>query len=661
MSDWHEIERLIEEGRQQAVEGPLTDDADLWQSVANYTLLADFPDPNDIAKEVLTRFFAALGTHPLPAQEITSLFVEIAADLWRTEALHQIPPTPPEGGTLLEIGTWRDELLAMRARVQDPDRTQEAFITCLVKAFVYISRRLPEIAHYQEPEPAPFTVQLTDYMASLPDVTEDMRTVFDTPEPKALHLFTRLEENPFDRLLNVELPFDIPMQTRGEHTAIVAGSGHGKTQLLQTITATDLEREDPPGLIVLDSTGAMTDAIQRLACFSDRLQDRILILDPKDDPAPALNLLDLNTARYQQYSRRERQALENEIVNLFGYVFSSAGTPLTQLMSGPFAYAVQLALSIPNATLDTLKSILEDKARTFETSLHRSHVEQLDYETYKPIVDYFRNRYYSQSADRRNQIADRIDMVLKNTVIAEMLNAKVHKVDFFDAMNRGATILVNTSQEILHDDSTFFGRYVIARVMAAAFERASLPRSKRKQCFLVVDEAAPYFDDEQFPKLLTRVRQYGLGAVVAFQDLGQATQKLQSAIASSTAVKFAGGLGHDDARWLGREMRRDTDFLLAHQRQPGRRPKWTEFACYARGLTTDGAISLTIPFGTLERMEQMSEADHAELLERNRQRVAASYERRMPPPPTPAPAPPIATESADTPHRPRRASAKDSF
>ena len=45
--------------------------------------------------------------------------------------------------------------------------------------------------------------------------------------------------------------------------AIVAGSGWGKTQLLQSIIADDLERDDPPGLVIVDSTGAMpTEAIR---------------------------------------------------------------------------------------------------------------------------------------------------------------------------------------------------------------------------------------------------------------------------------------------------------------------------------------------------------------------------------------------------------------
>jgi hypothetical protein len=132
--------------------------------------------------------------------------------------------------------------------------------------------------------------------------------------------------------------------------------------------------------------------------------------------------------------------------------------------------------------------------------------------------------------------------------------SNVNKLDFFDELNRGTIILVNTSENLLKDGSATFGRYIIARVVAAAFERAPIPLDERRQAFLIVDEAAPYFD-KTFEKLLNRVRQFKLGVVIAFQNLEQASEKLRSTIASSTAIKYAGGTGYNDARWLAREMR----------------------------------------------------------------------------------------------------------
>ena len=62
---------------------------------------------------------------------------------------------------------------------------------------------------------------------------------------------------------------------------VVGGSGHGKTQLLQRLILDDLQREQPPALIIVDSQGEMLRKIQQLDLFApgrplaDRLSSSI--------------------------------------------------------------------------------------------------------------------------------------------------------------------------------------------------------------------------------------------------------------------------------------------------------------------------------------------------------------------------------------------------
>jgi hypothetical protein len=97
-----------------------------------------------------------------------------------------------------------------------------------------------------------------------------------------------LKETPFLELMLMPLPFDIPDAIRFEHTHLVAGSGHGKTQFLQHMILGYLQRPDPPALIVIDSQGEMLEKIQRLSLFGPggALADRIVIVDPEDDVSP---------------------------------------------------------------------------------------------------------------------------------------------------------------------------------------------------------------------------------------------------------------------------------------------------------------------------------------------------------------------------------------
>jgi hypothetical protein len=129
---------------------------------------------------------------------------------------------------------------------------------------------------------------------------------------------------------------------------------------------------------------------------------------------------------------------------------------------------------------------------------------------------------------------------------------------------------------------------------------------------------------------LTQVRKFKLGLVFAHQYLDQLDGALRSSFAANTAIKLAGGVSDKDARSLAPDMRCKPDFIAAQRKHEDH----TTFAAFVRNLTPT-ALSLSAPFGTLDRMPQMTESGHHALRERNRQRYAAS------------PVPPVASRSEE--------------
>src|SRR5205085_4608877 len=87
--------------------------------------------------------------------------------------------------------------------------------------------------------------------------------------------------------------------------------------------------------------------------------------------------------------------------------------------------------------------------------------------------------------------------------------------------------------------SGLFGRYMIAQTLRAAFERVAV--HDRKPAFLIVDEAAEYFD-ETLETLLSQARKYNVGVLICHQHLDQLTPALRSSVAANTSIKFAGGV-----------------------------------------------------------------------------------------------------------------------
>ena len=66
-----------------------------------------------------------------------------------------------------------------------------------------------------------------------------------------------LGNTPFASFVETAVPFGIPFKSRFEHTHIVGGSGHGKTQLLEQMILKDLDKlaEGKGSVIVIDSQG----------------------------------------------------------------------------------------------------------------------------------------------------------------------------------------------------------------------------------------------------------------------------------------------------------------------------------------------------------------------------------------------------------------------
>src|SRR6202007_667741 len=84
---------------------------------------------------------------------------------------------------------------------------------------------------------------------------------------------------------------------------------------------------------------------------------------------------------------------------------------------------------------------------------------------------YFENQFFTKTyAQTKQQIARRLYSVLQVPAFERMFASKTNRLDMFEAMQRGSVILINTSKALLKSDaSALFGRYMIARVISAAF------------------------------------------------------------------------------------------------------------------------------------------------------------------------------------------------
>jgi hypothetical protein len=419
-----------------------------------------------------------------------------------------------------------------------------------------------------------------------------------------------LDGTPFADFFRTSVPFHIPLETRFEHTHILAAQGHGKTQTLQHLIAQDLLSPDPPSMVIIDSQGQMIEKIQRLDLFRPdhgQLSHRLIIIHPKDEVPPALNVFDINQERLAHYGPQMREQVLNGVLELYGYLFGSLRADLTQQQSTIFRAFARLMLTVPNANLGTLYELLVDHKPFL------SYIEKLS----EPSRSFFLNDFILPAFNpTRQQIRRRLFDLLDNYTLKRMLSAPQNRLNMFEALNTGKIVVVNTSKEFFKtEQSAFFGRFFIALALQAIEERAGIPESQWHPVLIYIDEAQEYFDD-QIAKIITELRKYNCGLVFCHHDLAQLPQGIRSA-AARCAIQMVGGAIDSDARALASDLRTSSQFILEQKRDPKRPPQFTEYACYVRNQT-EHAVSVRVPFYTLENEPTMDDLAHQILRQVNR-------------------------------------------
>jgi hypothetical protein len=447
---------------------------------------------------------------------------------------------------------------------------------------------------------------------------------------------TYFANTPIHHLITANVPLRLTYEDRFSHMHVIGGSGAGKTQLLQHLILNDLMADEPPALIIVDSQTDLIGKISRLAFFEDKLGDKLLLVTPRDTKyPPALNIFDVNRSRLGQYDEETKEQVTAGVIQTFDYLFNGLlGADLTAKQGVFFRFVARLLLALPetmgrNATILDMINLMDD-AGPYQAAI----------ESLPPIQrNFFERDFKSKTfAQTKEQIRYRLNAILENPTLARLFTSERTKIDLFTEINNGSIILVDTAKDFLKGSSAHFGRIFISLVLQAVLERAAIPERDRKPAFLIVDEAAAYFDSN-IDDLLTEARKYKLGCVFAHQFLDQATSSLKSSLAANTTIKMAGGISTSDARALASDMRTTPDFILSQPR--------LHFACHIRNITPN-AVSIPVPVGELERQPRLTEEAYERLRDLNRGRVSIPprsnsftlNQKEEPPPSAPHPPPP---------------------
>ena len=434
------------------------------------------------------------------------------------------------------------------------------------------------------------------------------------------------------------VPLAVTHDTFFSHMHVCGGTGAGKTQWLSTLILHHLADPAAPALVVVDSQSDLINKLARL----EALKDRGILITPKDIKyPPAINVFDLKQARLGSYDDLTREQVVAGAIETFDYLFSGlVGADLTAKQSVFFRFVCRLLLNLPE-TMGCKATILDMIALMEDATPYQKAIEQLPFIQRKFFERDFREKTFHQT---KEQVRYRLNAILENPTMERLFTAPETRLDLFEELNKGSVILIDTAKDFLKTSSSHFGRLFISLVLRAIMERAAIPEEDRKPAFLIVDEAAEYFD-QNINDLLTQVRKYKMGCVFAHQYMDQCTQSLKSSLAANTAIKLASRVSTGDARALAPDMRTTPEFILSQ-------PK-LQFACYIRDVTSH-AISVPVEADKLDREPKMTDEAYNRFREQNRRRVSM-------PPPAPGPEGRPRQPPVQEPTAPREPGAQDLF
>ena len=431
--------------------------------------------------------------------------------------------------------------------------------------------------------------------------------------PDLLELYTT--ETLFEGFFQTPVPIPIPADVRFEHTHILGGTGHGKTQLLQYLIADDLSRalDEPLSLVVFDPDGTLIRTITHTDYFGPLLfQDRCLIIDPSDIDHPvSLNLFDVS--HVETSDARTRETIQNNTIELFEYFFDALlGSELTGKQTTLFRYLGLLLVQIPNANIHTLRQLMENG------SAFKPYMERL---TGSARI-FFETRFFDKSLNEtKKQILTRLWGVLSSQSLDRIFSATRNSINFDMALRSGKMIFIHTSKEYLGEEgSHIFARMMVALISQAMIRRAGVAPDQRTPVYIYIDEAEGVVD-QTLVRMLAQVRKYRGAITFAHQHLDQLSASNRAGVLANTSIKLAGGMSAKDASALAPEFRTNATELLSEKK----RATETDFALFAKNITP-ASMRFTVPLGYVEGIDQLTAPEYADLLANSREQVGQRYD-----------------------------------
>lgn len=334
---------------------------------------------------------------------------------------------------------------------------------------------------------------------------------------------------------NANSIFGIKENDRFFHKYILGQTGTGKTTLLQTMILQDIYVGN--GLCLIDPHGDLVEHIFRKI---PTYRQKDLIYFNVTHPSMPFRFNPLLHVGIEQ-----RPLVASSFLEILKKLWESAwGLRLEHILR----YIILTLLEQPKEAKTTLANIIDI---IHNHDFRAKCIEQVQN---KYIKAFWENEFSKYSKNDMLPILNKVGAFVLHPALQRALISNQQDIDIREIMDSQKILLVNISKGAIGEDiSQIIGSIFVTAIASAAFGRVDILEEKRLPFLVYLDEFQN-FTNLSLVTMLSELRKFKVGMILAHQYLQQLDEHIQFAVLGNVGTLITFRVGTEDAPFLEKVM-----------------------------------------------------------------------------------------------------------